>query len=81
MKFEVEEMKKSVEMFNDVYHEDLCYLSISDLVCEDDGRVDCSEISILDCLMEAFSALAKRPSSGYKLSYNGDDCSLRLIAE
>jgi hypothetical protein len=80
-KFEVEEMKKSVEMFNDAYYDDLCYLNLSNLVCEDDGSVDCSEICILDCLMEAFSSLAKRPNSGYKLKYNGDDCSFRLIAE
>lgn len=71
LKFEVEEMKKSVEAFNDRYYDDLCYLSLSDLVCLDDGKVDCSEIFALDCLKEAFLRIAKR--DGYTIKFT-DDC-------
>lgn len=78
-RFEVEEMKKSVEAFNDRYYDDLCYLNISNLVCEDNGCVDCSEIRVLDCLFEAFRRIARRPDSGYKLKFTEDDCCLQLV--
>jgi hypothetical protein len=79
--FAVEEMKKSVEMFNDVYSYDLCYLNICNLDCDDDGHVDCSQISVLSCLLEAFCHLAKRPNSGYRLKYDGDTCTACLVEE
>jgi hypothetical protein len=70
LKFEVEEMKKSVEAFNDRYYDDLCYLSFSELICEEDGKVDCSEIFALDSLKEAFCRIASR--DGYTLKYTDD---------
>lgn len=69
-KFEVEEMRKSVEAFNDRYYDDLYYLSFSELICEDDGKVDCSEIFTLESLKEAFCRLANR--DGYTLKYTDD---------
>ena len=79
--FAVEEMQKSVEAFNDKYYDDLCYLNISNLECEDNGCVDCSEICILDCLFEAFKRIASRPNSGYQLKFTEDDCVLQLVEE
>lgn len=79
--FAVEEMQKSVEVFNDRYCDDLCYLNISNLDCEDNGCVDCSEICVLDCLFEAFKRIASRPNSGYKLKFTEDDCVLQLVEE
>jgi hypothetical protein len=70
LKFEVEEMKKSVEAFNDRYYDDLCYLSFSELICDDEGKVDCSEIFALDSLKEAFCRIASR--DGYTLKYTDD---------
>lgn len=67
LSFEVIEMQKSVESFNDRYHDDLEYLGFSDLVCEEDGSVNIGEISTLDCLHEAFVRIANRSDSGYCL--------------
>lgn len=65
LKFEVVEMAKAVEDFNYIYADDLEYLGFDELSCTGDGKVDCSEIRQLACLMEAFVKLADRKDSGY----------------
>ncbi len=72
-KFEVEEMKKSVEDFNDRYYDDLSTLGFNELVCDSEGKVDCSEIRQITCLMEAFTRIANRSDSCYKLVWDGDN--------
>jgi hypothetical protein len=72
-KFEVEEMKKSVEDFNDRYYDDLSTLGFNKLVCDSEGKVDCSEIRQITCLLEAFTRLASRSDSCYALAWDGDN--------
>lgn len=79
--YAVEEMQKSVELFNEEYADDLAYLEFDELVCESNGVVDCSQIRILDCLFEAFTKIARRPNSGYKLKFFEDDCTVCLAEE
>lgn len=71
LKFEVIEMEKSVERFNDEYANDLELLGFSDLVCDSEGKVDISEIRTLQCLWEAFFRIADRSKTGYGLKYEG----------
>jgi hypothetical protein len=68
LNYAVEEMKKAVEDFNDVYYNDLAYLGFSELVCDEDGKVDCSEICQLDSLREAFLRIAKRDCYKVKIT-------------
>jgi hypothetical protein len=72
LKFEVVEMEKSVEQFNCDYEDDLELLGFSDLVCNEDGSVNVSEISTLQCLYEAFLRIASRKDSGYIFNREGD---------
>lgn len=72
LKFEVVEMEKSVEEFNDTYADDLAYLGFEELEMSETGEVDVSEIYQLQCLIEAFQRLADRTDSGYRLVYDGD---------
>lgn len=72
LKFEVIEMEKSVERFNDEYCDDLELLGFKQLHCDGDGKVDVSEIRTLTCLYEAFFKIADRSSSGYGLYYDYD---------
>lgn len=72
LSFEVVEMEKSVERFNDEYADDLEYLGFSDLVCNSDGTVDVSEICAISCLYEAFMNTASRKDSGYILNREGN---------
>jgi hypothetical protein len=67
LKFEVVEMEKAVEDFNNNYADDLEYLGFDELSCDGTGRVDCSEIRELDCLFEAFLRIAARPDSSYRV--------------
>ena len=71
-KFEVIEMDKAVDRFNQEYADDLEYLGFSELSCDDAGRVDLSEITNLHCLCEAFTRIADRPGSSYELFVNED---------
>lgn len=81
LKFEVIEMEKSVEQFNDEYADDLELLGFQPLVCDSEGVVDISEISTLQCLFEAFTAIANRTELGYSLSRDINDLSkIKLIA-
>jgi hypothetical protein len=72
LKFEVIEMEKSVERFNDGYIDDLELLGFDPLTCDGNGNVDVSEICTLTCLYEAFLRIADRSDSGYLLSRDGD---------
>lgn len=72
LKFEVIEMEKTVDRFNEVYEDDLCFLGYKKLYCDDEGRVDVSEIAALTSLFEAFLRIADRRDSGYVLKTNED---------
>ncbi len=69
--FKKEAMQKAVDLFNEHYYDDLCYLGYSELVSED-GSVDLSEISQLTCLVEAFINIADRRDLGYIVKVEGD---------
>lgn len=72
IKFEVVEMARAVEDFNDKYYDDLELLGFELLRCEEAGKVDVNEISTLSSLYEAFTRLADRSSSGYSLKSDED---------
>ena len=64
--FEITEMQKAVEEFNNKYCADLEYLDFDYLKCDEQGIVDVGEICCLDCLYEAFLRIADRSKEGYK---------------
>lgn len=72
LSFEIVEMEKSVERFNEQYMDDLYYLGFQSLKCDSKGYVDCSEIRALDSLFEAFLRIAVRPNSPYTVRWTGD---------
>lgn len=72
LSFEVIEMEKSVEEFNNTYGEDLGLLGFTELSCDSNGRVDISEIETFACLVEAFFRVASRRNFGYVLKKNDD---------
>ena len=65
--FEIMEMQKVVEEFNDYYAPDLEYLEFQCLRMDADGCVDVSEICQLNSLYEAFLRVADRKKVGYTL--------------
>lgn len=65
--FEVVTMNKSVDMFNEQYEDDLELLGFEKLVCDEEGKVNVSEITTFRCLFEAFWRIADRSNLGYKL--------------
>lgn len=67
LKFEVIEMEKSVERFNTEYEDDLDLLGFKQLHCDEDGKVDISEICTIKSLAEAFFRVADRSNSGYQI--------------
>ena len=71
LSYELEEMQKIVEEFNDIYADDLEYLGFEELEVNEAGEVDISEIYQLQCLAEAFQKLANRKDMGYRLAYDG----------
>jgi hypothetical protein len=71
--FEIVEMHKAVEEFNDCYASDLEYLDFDYLRCDDRGIVDISEILTLQSLIEAFLRIAKRADYRYGLEYLEDN--------
>jgi hypothetical protein len=73
LKFEVIEMEKSVEQFNEEYYDDLELLGFKPLHCDGDGKVDVSEIFTLTCLFEAFLKVADRTDNGYVLRKDEDN--------
>jgi hypothetical protein len=70
--YELEEMERVVEEFNDKYADDLYFLGYSDLECDCDGNVNISQIASLDCMLEAFMRLADRSQYGYLTCRSGD---------
>lgn len=71
--FEIIEMHKAVERFNEEYGSDLTYLEFQYLRCDDQGVVDISEILNLQSLSEAFLRIAKRADEGYGFEYLEDN--------
>lgn len=71
LKYEVEEMYKIVEQFNDTYASDLELLGFDYLRVNDAGEVDIAEVYTLQCLAEAFQKIADRKDIGYRLVYDG----------
>lgn len=67
MSFEIVEMNKSVDSFNETYGDDLELLGFKKLECDEQGRVDVTEIVTLTSLFEAFLRVADRRNSGYQL--------------
>lgn len=60
LKYEVVEMEKSVERFNSDYADDLAYLDFEELSCDEEGKVDVSQIKQLRSLWESFLKIAHR---------------------
>ena len=60
LKYEVVEMEKSVERFNSDYADDLAYLDFEELSCDEEGKVDVSQIKQLHSLWESFLKIAHR---------------------
>ncbi len=75
--FEIVEMQKAVDDFNDAYADDLEFLDFQPLEMDAQGIVDLSEVSSLICMYEAFARLANRRDSGYRLDHL-PDCKIRL---
>ena len=61
------EMQNVCMYFNDEYYYDLELLGFQEVDCDDEGRVDISEIFTLQCLKEAFCRVADRSAVGYEL--------------
>ena len=70
--FEIVEMQKAVEEFNDCYISDLEYLDFQCLKMDADGCVDISEILRLESLTEAFLRIARRADEGYGFEWLED---------
>ena len=67
--FEIMEMHKAVEEFNECYDSDLEYLDFQYLKMDADGCVDLSEIIQLTSLTEAFLRTASRKAEGYAFEW------------
>ena len=76
--FEIVEMQKAVDQFNEDYYADLDFLGFSSLKCNDDGSVDIAEVFKLQSLAEAFLRIADRKEYGYKLEYT-DDLKVKMV--
>jgi hypothetical protein len=75
--FEIVEMQRAVDEFNDCYTSDLEYLEFQYLRCDEQGIVDLSELVKLQSLTEAFLRIAKRADEGYSFEWL-EDCRIRL---
>lgn len=71
--FEIIEMQKAVDQFNEDYGSDLEYLDFGYLRCDAQGIVDISQILSLQSLSEAFLRIAKRADEGYGFEYLEDN--------
>ena len=60
LNFEIVEMEKAVNDFNEDYADDLEAMEFDELHCDSEGIVDISEISMLKSLYEAFIRMARR---------------------
>ena len=71
--FEIIEMQKAVEDFNNQYYPDLDYLEFQELECDEQGIVDLSEILNLKSLTDVFLRIADRNTFGYKFEWLPDN--------
>ena len=73
--FEIVEMQKAVDQFNDEYADDLVYLDFGYLKMDDEGAVNVSEIFALKALADAFVriCLARCQNYGYDLDWIDED--------
>jgi hypothetical protein len=71
--FEIMEMQKAVEEFNEVYCNDLEYLEFQTLKCDAQGIVDLSEVISLTSLTETFLRVADRRKEGYGFEWLPDN--------
>jgi hypothetical protein len=71
--FEIVEMQKAVEEFNDVYYNDLEYVDFQCLTCDAQGIVDLSEVIQLTSLTETFLRIANRKNEGYTFEWLEDN--------
>ena len=71
--FEILEMQKAVEEFNNQYYPDLDYLEFQELECDEQGIVDLSEILNLKSLTDAFLRMANRHTMGYSFEWLPDN--------
>jgi hypothetical protein len=71
--FEIVEMQRAVEEFNDCYGSDLEYLDFQYLRCDEQGIVDLSEVYRLTSLSEAFLRIADRANEGYGFEWLEDN--------
>lgn len=71
--FEIMEMHKAVDQFNECYENDLDFLDFDYLRCDAQGIVDISQILSLQSLSEAFLRIAKRADEGYGFEYLEDN--------
>ena len=69
--FKKEAMEEAVDLFNEHYYDDLCYVDFDELTCEN-GEVNIEQISELTCLVEAFLKIANKPGLGYKVKVEGN---------
>ena len=69
--FKKDAMEEAVDLFNEHYYDDLCYVGFDELVCED-GVVNIEQISELTCLVEAFLKIADKRDLGYKVKVEGN---------
>jgi hypothetical protein len=76
--FEIVEMQKAVEQFNECYYADLDYLNFSELRCKEDGTAYVGEIFKLQSLAEAFLRIADRTENGFIVKVQ-DDLSVKLV--
>lgn len=74
LKYEVVEMEKTVEVFNERYEDDLELLGFKQLHCDGYGKVDVNEIVTFVALFEAFAHIADRTEHGYELKIDDDGC-------
>lgn len=71
--FEVLEMQKAVEVFNDNYADDLEWLGFGYLTCDEFGMVDLTEVRNIKSLTQAFFRVADRTDYGYSLEWSEDN--------
>jgi hypothetical protein len=73
--FEIVEMQKAVDQFNDEYADDLAYLDFSFLKMDDEGAVNVSEVFALKSLADAFIriCLSRCQEYGYDLDWIDED--------
>lgn len=70
LNFEVVEMEKAVDDFNERYGDDLELLGFEPLQCDNEGKVNVSEIKTLICLSEAFNRIVHSKDGPYDIIHD-----------